>query len=119
MSKQAKERWMFTEEELRNPTLCKRDDEFVCTDSGGGNGVICQRTGEPTNRFEDGTVGVGGRLKDEIRDVGESFVKVIRDSAGRPLSLSSGATVEQLDADQWYDVWTNEAGKFIKFVKPH
>ena len=93
-------RWVFTDQELSTPQLCRAEDEFFAfpTLDGGENGVIVYRDGRVTNRFADGTAGV----PDEIYQ-----------AAGDCTTLISS---ENQMADNWQDVYTDEDGNFVDWT---
>lgn len=88
-----RERWVFTDAELAVKGLnCKGDDEFVATVEDVVHGVIVQRDGSVTNRWEDGVLGVPKKIVELADDV-ESLV------------ASNGEV-----ADNWLSVEVNDDG---------
>lgn len=87
------ERWVFTDAELAVKGLnCKGDDEFVATVKDVEHGVVVQRNGNVTNRWEDGVFGVPKNIAKLADDV-ESLV------------ASNGEV-----ADNWRSVKVNDDG---------
>lgn len=91
-------RWCFTASELEHPEKCLGTDEFI---AGVGEelGVIVQRDGTVTNRWEDGSFGV----------TPEAWLDA--DSAD---TLFSPNHWEHTDC--WRNVMTDAEGVFIRFV---
>jgi hypothetical protein len=110
------ERWCFTDYELANPEVlqaCRGEDEFIAgvsdpeTGGSGELGVIVQRNGTVSNRWEDGTAGVPDDTQEEARNE-EVLVK--------PLSSRAPDRRDSF-ADNWRDVDVAEDGSF-KLMEP-
>lgn len=103
--------WVFTLYELKNPSLCKATDEFVAPISDDDNalGVIVLRTGEVTNRYEDGTIGVTRRDLD-LADSAQSYIK------SEPAHNDFGMD-DDVYAEHWRQVIVNNKGGFIDFKR--
>jgi len=104
------ERWCFTAYELEHPEDCKSHDEFVA-DLGGDQegliselGVLVQRNGDVTNRWGDGTVGVGDEYR-QLADKSDTLVKPYR-QAGE----------SDVYADTWREVIVDKEGKFVAWA---
>jgi hypothetical protein len=95
---QRTERWAFTARELSNPAACCGFDELVADVPHEDMGVLIQRNGNVTNRWEDGTAGIPA-------DIAEL--------AGECESPYNPQTNEL--AEEWRDVVTNPAGEFLRF----
>lgn len=97
-----KERWVFTDAELRTPELCTSNDEFIAFPviEGGEQGVIVYRDGRVSSRWEDGTVGVPSEVMDAAGYV-ESLVAV----GGQDY------------ADNWRNVFVNEDDSFSDWAE--
>lgn len=92
-------RWIFTDDELKNPSQCRQSDEFIALPLGHEDGVVVYRNGEPTTRWADGSEPIPDDVQELVRDV-ESFM-----------------TLDAEDiADQWRDVLVNEDGSFNSFM---
>jgi hypothetical protein len=103
------ERWVFTDDEVKRPKHCRAYDEFVARpqdadefpdESTDTPGVLVQRNGTVTNRWEDGIAGVPERV-------------MARADAEETLASTDGQI-----ADNWYDVYVDSAGRFAGFVPP-
>lgn len=105
MEQRIKERWVFTEAELKNPQGVKRSDEFIADSLSGEIGIVVTRQGDATNLWADGTRGVP---HDEQAYAAEQE-QLIKGPA--PVRCRY---VEY--AETWHDVWTNDAGDFLGFV---
>lgn len=94
------ERWAFTDRELIDPTTCCVFDELVADVPCEDMGILVQRNGCVTNRWEDGTAGIPA-------DIAEL--------AGECESLYNPQTNEL--AEVWRNVVTNQDGKFLRFAE--
>ena len=103
------ERWVFADNELKNPKNCKSNDEFIAMVTmgdedaarwGGETDVIIRRDGTPTNRFADGTAGVPQEIQDIAKEIECLHIP------GDSWEL----------ADSWRDVICDKNGKFVRFV---
>lgn len=90
-----RERWAFTDAELREPAACRGDDELIAD-----WGIIVYRNGAVSNRYADGTAGIDPDLRD-LAGADES-----------PLHPGSGDY-----ADNWRDVETDGAAGFVRFLE--
>lgn len=113
MSKK-KERWGFTDAELKNPSACNAFDEQIVTCdfpefvTWTERGILVQRNGTVTNRYGDGTAGIS----DEERELIEN---------GEPPQYKINGDVDSpngndFDVDTWRNVWTDNDGNFLGFV---
>ncbi len=104
MSKK-RERWVFTDNELRHPENCKRSDSFFANLPDDLNGVVTDRRGLSQDRYTDGIVGVSS---------GHANYAEAQDSLSKTGSgsVAFGAGI----GDTWKDVWTNEGGDFLGFA---
>lgn len=91
------ERWCFTDTELTERTLCRREDEFLAAGAGDSL-VIIYRNGRASNRYFDGTIGV------TAVDVAAA------ESDESPYHIST-----QEIADNWCEVNTLD-GNFVSFA---
>lgn len=93
------ERWIFTREELNVPESCHGLDEFIALPADSQQGVIVNRNGTVTNRWEDGTAGVP---------------ELLRRSADEVDTLVS---IDGIQGVSWRDVFTDENGSFVDWAE--
>jgi len=109
-----KERWGFTEAELKKPSTCNSFDEQIVTCdfpefvTWAERGILVQRNGTVTTRYADGTKGVSDEER-ELIEGGEPAHYKINGNAESPYG-------NDLDVDTWRNVWTDKDGNFLGFV---
>ena len=95
------ELWVFKEEELQDPSLYEGTDEFIAKPEGYDQGIVIQRNGLATNRWEDGKKGI----KKKDRRAAESEEVLYEKPSG-----------EAGEADTWKSVVTDKTDRFIRFA---
>ena len=106
------ERWVFTAHDLQHPDDCRANDELIAhlgSDEEGPvaeQGVIVKRNGQVTDRWEDGTQGVS-----------EEYAKLAEESEELTKPYGEG-DLDVAYADTWRDVWVDDHGFFVAWVKP-
>lgn len=95
-----RERWAFTDWDLKHPEDLRSDDELVAGGAMFIHSAIIYRNGHVSNRREDGVVG----LSEEEKMLAES-------------DESPFDTKQQAYADNWRDVIVSDDGLFVRFDK--
>jgi len=94
-----RQRWAFSETELKNARACRADDELIAAVPEASLGVIVYRNGVVTNRWEDGTAGVPDVVKDWVQSEEELYHPEVREST----SVWRGVVVRDGAFLQFYD----------------
>jgi hypothetical protein len=102
-----RERWAFTEAELKQPAACTSHDELVAAVEESEIAVLVQRNGKPSNRYADGTAGVPAEISEAVEAVEEY---------GHPVD---GDYNRLEPTAQWKDVVVTHDGDFVAFVGDH
>ncbi len=91
--------WVFCDSELADPAKCNADDELLCSVTTGpdsSKGVIVYRNGIVSNRYSDGTAGLGRELA-ELAEAEEEYYQPESDEI----------------ADVWADVLVSDNGAWL------
>jgi hypothetical protein len=108
-----RERWCFTQHELKFPENCFREDPFVSYQNAAGPddlGVIVLRDGQITNMWGDGSGGVPEMVQNRIDLSGE---------LRKPVYYGHNHAYDESDeeVEDWVDVYVDEEGRFKAWVE--
>lgn len=119
MSTRSMSSWVFTQQDLQDPSQCNAYDEFMVTcpidddplfATWQERGIIVYRNGIVSNRYADGTVGISTDEKAFIED-------------GECATYKCGGTehdsdipADDLHADTWRYVEQDDKGNFKRFI---